>query len=75
MGIASDLYNFFLATTWTFSLVWLAHLGGCYIGTAVEIHSNKLLSGNGEDTTPATKRRLAGACLSTPTSHNSKYNS
>jgi len=65
MGIASDLYNFFLATTWTFSLVWLARLGGCYIGTAVEVHSNKLLSGNVEDT-PATKRRLAGAGLSTP---------
>jgi hypothetical protein len=75
MGIAPDLYNFFLATIWTFSLVWLARLGECYVGTAVKVRSTKLLSGNGEDTMPATKRRLAGAGLLTPTSHNSMYSS
>jgi len=75
MGIASDLYNFFSATNWTFNLVWLARLSECYVGTAVQVCSTKLLSGNGEDTMPATIRRLAGMGLPTPTSHNSMYNS
>jgi hypothetical protein len=75
MCIASDLYNFFLANIWTFSLVWLACLGECYTGMAVQVCSTKLLSGNGKDAMPATIRRLAAAAGSpNPTSHNSMYN-
>ena len=46
--------------------MWLACLGEYYVGTAVQVRSTKFLSGNGEDTMPATIRRLAEAGLPTP---------
>jgi hypothetical protein len=48
-----------LATIWTFNLVWLAGLGQCYVGIAVQVRSTKVFSGHCEDTMPATTNWLA----------------